>query len=289
MKLDFIKMNGAGNDFIIFDARKQEISLSPEQIRALSARDNPVTKGCDQLLILCKSDKADVFMQIYNADGGEVDACGNATRCIADMLYKDSNKLPVSIQTNVAVLQGIKMGKYNDIEYTMVDMGMPKFGWNDIPLAMPIEEATKKVEALCGLKNPIFVNMGNPHVVFFLNDLPTDENVRMIGSRIETYTDVFPERVNVTFAAIQTGNPSEALIDAKVWERGAGRTKSCGTGACATLSAAIHKGIIQNKKGNIWFLKDDNMNMLSVEWQKKDGNILLGGRIEKEFEGTVEI
>jgi len=277
-KMNFIKMNGAGNDFIIFDGRKNAISLSPEQIRAISSRSNSITKGCDQLLILRDSEVADVFMEIYNADGGEVDACGNATRCIADMLYKELGRLPVTIQTNVAVLQGIK-----EVDgYILVDMGEPKFEWRDIPLAMPIDEATAKVAAFSGLKNPIFVNMGNPHVVFFMDELPTDEEVAKIGVKIENFTEVFPQRVNVSFASKENDKHN---IHAKVWERGAGLTKACGTGACAMLAAAnIREN--QIREASVYFANSGQGVYVSLE---KNGHILLGGAVEVEFEGTVAI
>lgn len=277
MLLDFIKMNGAGNDFVVIDARKTPISLSLEQVRQLSSRDNAITKGCDQLLILRPSKQADVFMQIYNADGGEVDACGNATRCIADMLYKELGRLPVTIQTNVAILQGVK--KQDD--YILVDMGTPKFDWQGIPLAMPIEAATKKVEEFSGLKNPIFVSMGNPHVVFFVEELPSDEEVAEIGSKIENYTEVFPQRVNVSFAKIH----KDFVIFAKTWERGAGLTKACGTGACAMVIAAANS-IAYMKNAFVKFTSYEQMVSVHLE---ENGHILLGGAIEKEFEGTVEI
>jgi len=282
MKLDFTKMNGAGNDFVIFDAREQEISLTAPQIRALSSRDNAITKGCDQLLILHKSDKADVFMQIYNADGGEVDACGNATRCIADMLYNELGRLPVNIQTNVANLQGIRQQD----GYILVDMGTPKFGWQEIPLAMPVEEAAKKIMGFINmpeLGTPSFISMGNPHAVFFAgleNSSKIYDITRAIGKKIESYTEVFPERVNVSVASIR----NEYVIEAMTWERGAGETKACGTGACAILAAA-NKLNANNTGAVIRFVNSEEL----VHVELENNRILLGGEIEKEFEGTVEI
>lgn len=269
-------MNGAGNDFVVIDARNNTVSLSLEQIHKLSSRNNEITGGCDQLLILEKSDAADVFMRIYNADGGEVDACGNATRCIADVLYKEMGRLPVTIKTNAAILQGMQQQD----DYILVDMGKPKFGWQDIPLAMPIEEATKKIEGFSGLENPAFVSMGNPHVVFFMDEIPNDAEVTKIGSQIENFTEIFPKRVNVSFA-----KKHNEKIDAKIWERGAGLTKACGTGACAILVAA-------NKLDNTLtqatiFFQNSNENV-SVKLDH-NGHILLGGKIEKEFEETIEI
>ena len=281
MQINFIKMNGAGNDFVVIDARKNDISLSAEQVRALSARDNVATKGCDQLLVLEPSTKADVFMRIYNADGGQVDACGNATRCIADMLYKELGRLPVTIQTNVAVLCGVEQGSSEGKNYIMVDMGEPKFGWQDIPLSMPIEEATKKLEEFSGLENPIFVSMGNPHVVFFMDELPTDEAVSEIGKKIEHFTEVFPQRVNVSFAKTH----KDFVIFAKTWERGAGLTKACGTGACAMIAATKqHK--IKMENAFVKFISYEQMVSVAIG---ENNHILLGGAVEVEFEGVAEI
>lgn len=280
MKLNFIKMNGAGNDFVVVDARKQlpvtSYQLSVEQIKRLSARGNAITKGCDQLLILEPSAEADVFMRIYNADGSEVDACGNATRCIADMLYKEMGRLPVTIETNAAILQGV--GQKDGA--ILVDMGRARFAWGDIPLAMPIIEAAPKIKELFGLDNPHFVSMGNPHVVFFASELPSDEEIKTIGSKIENCTEIFPERVNVSFAV-----PKPPYMHAKVWERGAGLTKACGTGACAILAAGNKQADFFN---DMTVLFENSGQSVSVQITK-DNHILLGGKVEKEFEGIVEI
>jgi diaminopimelate epimerase len=297
-KIKFTKMNGAGNDFVVIDNRLSVVGgqLSMEQIRTLSSRDNAVTKGCDQLLILEKSEKADVFMRIYNADGGQVDACGNATRCIADMLYKELGRLPVTIETNVAILSGTSK---NAESHILVDMGAPKFEWQDIPLAMPIEEATKKIKEKFGLENPIFVNMGNPHVVFFISFDPMNEGIyetelnklkeiENIGKSLELYRDVFPERVNVSFAILSKNNGDKEFsynISAIVWERGAGLTKACGTGACAMLAAA-NKLSNKIKNSRVRFENSDKQVIVELE---KNGHILLGGAVEIEFEGVAEI
>lgn len=293
MQIKFTKMNGAGNDFVVIDARKQDISLSPEQIRNLSSRDNVATKGCDQLLVLKKSAVADVFMQIYNADGGEVDACGNATRCIADMLYKELGRLPVTIETNVAILSGVS--KINDSIW--VEMDKPRFEWQDIPLAMPAEQAAEKIKENFGLDNPIFVNMGNPHVVFFLSFEPLNEgaiidklnslDIENIGKSLENYKEIFPNAVNVSFAILckTSSNISSYEIYAKVWERGAGLTKACGTGACAMLAAANK---LNNKicDARVWF---ENSRQYVYAKLEENNHILLGGAVETEFEGVAEI
>lgn len=282
MQLDFIKMNGAGNDFIIFDARNKEISLSEQQILSLSSRDNSVTKGCDQLLILRRSDKADVFMEIYNSDSGEVDACGNATRCIAVLLEEELKKPKVSIATNAGILIGHRKTNIPGGKQTiLVDMGAPKFEWQEIPLAMCPIEAAKKIEEFSGLKNPAFINMGNPHVVFFMNELPSDAEVARIGSSIENFTEIFPERVNVSFVT----KISNLIVHAKVWERGAGLTATCGTGACA-IQAAANK--LDNEVTNLSVFFKNSGQFLVTQLQS-DGHILLSGETQKEFSSTVEI
>lgn len=306
MPYKFSKMNGAGNDFIIFDTRKQHINLSPEQIRALSARDNKATGGCDQLLVLRPTPDADIFMQIYNADGGEVDACGNATRCVADILHQELGKLPVTIKTNAAVLQGIGKEKIEGAEEILVDMGKPGFEWQDIPLALPVSQAAQRVAEFCGLENPVFVSMGNPHVVFFLDfdssdkanveaaaiELLDNMDIAALGAKLEQYKEIFPQRVNVSIAILSKLYPEYYSIHAKVWERGAGLTQACGTAACAMLAAAnrmdknIGTAIIHFEN-----FKDERNQprQLLYASMNKNGHILLGGKIEKEFEGEIQV
>lgn len=281
MKMNFTKMNGAGNDFVVIDARMSPLVLNFEQVRAIAARDNPLTKGCDQVIMLEASQTADVFMRIYNADGGEVDACGNATRCVADIMEKELHRLPVSIQTNVDILRGIRKTAHAGKEYTLVDMGAPRVLWNEIPLA--INTDTLKVpmagmEACC-------VSMGNPHAIFFVEQLPEDAEVARIGRMLEHDKSLFPEGVNVTFAAIPIVVGEAVKMDVKVWERGAGLTKACGTGACATLVAAVRLGLTGGKRsGHIAFPGGT----LSVIWQDNN-HVLLGGAIVKEFEGVLNV
>ncbi|MEI7670292.1 MAG: diaminopimelate epimerase [Pseudomonadota bacterium] len=282
MTIKFRKMNGSGNDFVVMDARLQNINLTKEQIKNIASRDNATTKGCDQLVILRPSQKADVFMSIYNADSSEVDACGNATRCIADLLEKELKRLPVTIETNAAILSGIKKLDNN----IAVDMGMPKFAWQEIPLAMPIEDAAKKVKEISGLHDAKvhFVNMGNPHVIFFVYDLSfvSGNKIIEIGAKIENSLEIFPERVNVTLAKYDDSN---YIFDAKVWERGAGLTKACGTAACAMLAAA-NKENAEIKYGFIHFANSGERVVTEIE---DNGHIILSGRVEEEFTGELEI
>lgn len=284
MKLPFIKMNGAGNDFVVLDARQKPMLLNFEQVRAIAHRENALTKGCDQVIVLEPpplAGGADVFMRIYNADGGEVDACGNATRCVASLMEKELGRVQVSIQTNVDVLHGVKKAAYEGKEYTLVDMGAPRLLWNEIPLAIKVD--TLKVpmagmEACC-------VSMGNPHAVFFMPELPSDADVTRIGSQLENNRDLFPEGVNVTFAKLPKLLDDAVAIEVKIWERGSGMTKACGTGACATLVAAVRLGLTGGRrKGHVAF----SGGVLSAEWQE-DGHVLLGGPLITEFAGELTL
>lgn len=283
-RLEFIKMNGAGNDFVIFDARVENIVLSSDEIRRIASRSNEITKGCDQLLVLEKSEKADIFMRIYNADGSEVSACGNATRCVVQILAEEVGRLPVTMETRAVVLRGVSKEKSAEgKEFILVDMGKPKFAWQDIPLAMPEAEAAQKIKEKYNLENPYFTHMGNPHVVFFwdsLENFPAEE----LGKKIENNLEIFPERTNVSFAKLSV-NGEVAQIEAIVWERGAGITKACGTAACAMLASANRKNP-NIKSAIIRFAKSGE----SVETRFSEaGSILLGGAIEKEFCGEVSV
>ena len=219
---EFHKMHGLGNDFVIIDARVQSIEMSPA--RAQKIADRKFGIGCDQLILLLPSEIADVRMRIFNPDGSEVEACGNASRCVVALLNQD---------LNIETLGGIISGKLsgNDVK---VSMGEAAFGWQDIPLAFPMNTDAMPL-AWDSLAAPMAINMGNPHAVFFVDDVDAID-LRQLGPTIE-HDSVFPERVNVNVASI-AGNE----IHLNVWERGAGLTGACGTGACATAVAAIRQG-----------------------------------------------
>ena len=298
MLLPFVKMNGSGNDFVIFDAREQRLSLTPDQLRAVASRSNVATGGCDQVIVMEHSNEADVFMRIFNADGGQVDACGNATRCVAGILEHELERLPVSIRTNADLLQGVqKAYSEEQDEYILVDMGLPKLDARSIPLAGSFEDAAAKIKALTGLSSPSFVSMGNPHVIFFLSFTPQDDSQRddkplfdlafeTIGPALETSRDIFPEGVNVSIALLrQASDKLSHIIHARVWERGAGLTQACGTAACAMIVAANQRDA-NVKKAHIWFEPFGTLVTAQVE---EDGHVLLGGRIEEEFTGTVNV
>ncbi len=257
-KTPYLMMNGAGNRFVVIDARKNgRVHLSAGNIRLIA---NPQTgHGCDQLIILRPSKQADVFMQIYNADGGEVESCGNATRCAAWLLMEETQKNKVTVQTLGGMLACERAG---DRQIT-VDMGEPRPG--------------NATHALEGLQGGAEVNMGNPHVVFFVPDAEAVD-LKHIGPLIENRTDLFPNRVNVSVAEVQGER-----IKLCVWERGAGLTMACGTAACATLVAAAQRGLTGRAA-------DINMpgGTLRIEW-REDGHIWMTGPVELEFKGSLAL
>jgi diaminopimelate epimerase len=223
MKRRFEKMHGLGNDFVIFDARDEPLEMDGARARALADRRTGI--GCDQLIVLEPSEAADVRMRIWNSDGGEVEACGNASRAVALSLGGEC-----SIETRSGTIRGSAQG-----DGATVDMGSPRFGWDEIPLAYPLDTSDLPV-AWEDLRGPFAVNVGNPHVVFFVEDARAVDLARL-GPLIEK-DPLFPERVNVNVAS----SDGEA-IRLRVWERGAGLTRACGTGACATAVAAVRRRI----------------------------------------------
>jgi diaminopimelate epimerase len=224
MTLRFRKMHGLGNDFVVLDAREGAVEMDARRARAIADRRTGV--GCDQVIVLEPSDVADVRMRIWNADGGEVEACGNATRCVA-LLGAET------IETKSGILSATANGAS-----ATVDMGEPRFGWEDIPLAYAMDTSKLPV-AWEELDAPLAVNIGNPHVTFFVVDANAVDLERL-GPIIE-HDPLFPERVNVNVAS-----PEDGAIRLRVWERGAGLTQACGTGACATAVAAIRRGLAQS-------------------------------------------
>lgn len=219
-------MHGLGNDFVIIDARDSALELSGAKAAAIANRHSGI--GCDQLIILRPSGKADVRMQIFNADGSEVEACGNASRCVAKLIGN---------QTSIETGGGIIIGNAT-ADGAIVDMGEPRFAWQSIPLGYAMDTLDMPV-GWEDLQNPAAVNVGNPHVIFFVDDSSVVELERL-GPMIEV-DPLFPEKVNVNVAHIEDG-----AIHLRVWERGAGLTRACGTGACATAVAAIKRGLVNS-------------------------------------------
>lgn len=223
----FIKMHGLGNDFVVIDARDTPVTMTTARARAIADRHTGI--GCDQLVLLEPSSIADLKMRIFNADGGEVEACGNATRCVATLL---------GTSANIESLGGILSVARDDAQ-AHVEMGEPRFAWEQIPLAMPM--ATERMPVgWSSLDAPDAVNVGNPHIVFFVHDASAID-LGLIGPEIEN-DPLFPQRINVGIASVDGDN----RLKLRVWERGAGLTRGCGTGACASAVAAIRRKLVQS-------------------------------------------
>jgi len=273
--LKFRKMNGLGNDFVVVDARAHALSLLPEAVRAIADRKEGI--GCDQLIALEPSDKADVFMRIWNADGGEVAACGNAARCVAGLIAAEQGRPQVTIETEDQVL-GAAVAGDNSVT---IDMGEPRLAWDEIPLAEPFHD-TRRIELQAGpidapvLHSPAVVNVGNPHALFFVDDVEAVDLGR-IGPMLEHHP-LFPERANIS--VVQVLSPEHLRIH--TWERGAGLTRACGTAACASAVAAIRRELA-GRKVKVTLPGGD----LVIEWRESDGHVLMTGPYALDFEGTL--
>ena len=274
-------MNGAGNRFAVFDGRGQEgFTLSEDKVKAICKPGSSVMgeKGADQLIIIRapKSPGADAFMEIWNQQGFEVDACGNATRCISWLYMRDANVDSMVLETNAGLLLCAAAGE----NQVAVDMGPPKLEWDQIPLSEIMH--THHVDVKIGpidnpvLHNPGAVNMGNPHCVFFVEDFTTAKPDK-VGPMIE-FHPLFPEQVNVGFAKIE----SKGKIRLKVWERGVGMTLACGTGACAAVVAAVR----QNRTDRKVEVEVDG-GTLFIEWRGGDDHVIMTGPVELESEGSI--
>jgi len=227
MSFRFHKMHGLGNDFVVIDARERAIAMGPARARAIADRREGI--GCDQLIVIEPSDVADARMRIWNSDGSEVEACGNATRAVALLLGGQSTLETLAGTLRLAV----------DGALATVDMGAPRFGWDEIPLAYAMDTTHLPV-GWDELNDPAAVNVGNPHVIFFVEDCDAVDLERL-GPQIER-DPMFPDRVNVNVATVEATD----RIRLRVWERGAGLTRACGTGACATAVAAIRSGRVES-------------------------------------------
>jgi diaminopimelate epimerase len=218
MKRRFDKMHGLGNDFVVLDARTEPFAVTPALAKAIADRRTGI--GCDQLIVLERSDRADLKMRIWNSDGGEVESCGNATRCVVQLTGARR------IDTDGGLLEGEDLG--TEVEVTLPE---PRFGWDEIPLAYPMDTSALPM-AWGGLEHPMAVNVGNPHLVFFVPDAP-EVPLKELGPRVEN-DPAFPERINVNVATYVHDR-----LKLRTFERGAGETQACGTGACASAVAAI--------------------------------------------------
>ena len=264
--IPFVKMDGLGNDFVIIDARKQPVNLTEQEVTKLGDRHKGV--GFDQLFILHNSQTCDVKMDIYNSDGSTSAACGNGTRCVASIIFKETAKAEITLEApDGKVLKG-----FNTNPVT-VNMGRPALNWQDIPLAKECDTLNMPV-LLEGLPSPVCVSMGNPHTVFFVDNVD-DLDIAALGPKIEHHP-LFPKRTNVEFAQII----SPSKIRMRVWERGAGITLACGSGSCATIVAAVRRGLTGRKAEVVL-----DGGSLFVEWTKED-EVLMQGAVNTAFSGT---
>ncbi|MYL98331.1 diaminopimelate epimerase [Novosphingobium sp. FGD1] len=264
MRIDFTKMHGLGNDFVVLDGRER--LLPPLDSGAAAALANRHTGiGCDQLVVLEPSQIADMRMRIFNADGSEVEACGNATRAVG-LLHGRSAR----IETLAGVVSACPVEAGISVE-----MGTPRFDWDAIPLSYPMDTHAMPV-AWEELTNPVAVNVGNPHVIFFVAD-PHAIDMSRLGPMIET-DPLFPERINVNVAAIVA---RDAIV-LRVWERGAGLTRACGTGACATAIGAMKRGLVDRR---VTVALPGGA--LVIEW-REDGGIVMTGPATEAFRGSFD-
>ena len=238
MDIKAFKMDGLGNDFVIIDKRYQNYNLTKDQIIKICDRK---FIGCDQLIFIKKSDEKDAGLEFYNSDGSVSGACGNGTRCAADLLSKENNDKEIILWTSSGALKSQILGD-NLVE---TEIGSPKINWNEIPLSKDLDTKNLNVKIL-DINNYEFIggtaiNVGNPNIVFFVNDIEVYD-LKKIGPQIENH-EYFPEKCNVTLAKVINQN----LIKVRVWERGAGLTKACGTAACATAVASNINSLTDKK------------------------------------------
>ncbi len=273
--LPFLKMHGLGNDFVILDGRAKAIDLPPERRRAIAHRQLGV--GCDQLIVLEPPSKrpADVFMRIYNPDGSEAGACGNATRCVASLVMGERKTDHVIVQTISGLLDSQKAGLGADgLPVIAVDMGLARLDWREIPVASACDTNHMPV-GLGPLQDPVGINMGNPHATFFVDDLdaiPLGE----LGPKLE-HDSFFPERANIGVAQMV----GENRLKLRVWERGAGLTLACGSGACAAGVAAARRGLC-GRKVDVMV----EHGTLTIEWLRDD-HVLMTGGISLSYKGEL--
>ncbi len=272
----FVKMNGAGNDFVVVNALERPFAPEAARVRALANR--KTGEGFDQLIAIEPSPSADAFMRVWNADGGAVETCGNALRCVGWMLLQASEADSVVIDT----LGGPATARRAGPDRITVDMGRPRLDWSEIPLAEEMD--TRGIELQVGpidapvIHTPGAVSMGNPHVVFF-TDRQDDGFVTGSGSLVEHHP-LFPQGVNVGFAHVL----SPARIRLRVWERGAGLTRACGTGACAALVAASRRELTGRRATVVV-----DGGELEIDWDEGSGHVFMTGPVEVERTGTLTL
>ena len=268
---DFIKMHGLGNDFVVIDARRAAFALDDARAHAIADRKTGI--GCDQLIVMeqPRADGADVFMRIHNADGGEVEACGNATRCIATLLMRETGGDRVVVETAAGLLEArpASGGRVS------VDMGKARLDWREIPLAAA-QDTLHVALSMGPLADPVCTNIGNPHATFFVADAAAVD-LAALGPPLEHHA-LFPERANIGIAELVA--PDRLRL--RVWERGVGITRACGTGACAAVVAASRRGLTGRTAEVV--LEGGS---LTIAW-RADGHVVMTGPVATSFHGSCD-
>lgn len=272
MKNSFVKMQGIGNDFIVFDTRNALLDLTPEKIRWLC--DRRLGIGADMVILIepvQNGVEADVFMRIYNFDGSEVGACGNATRCVAGLLLSGNKNIQIQTLAGILVAEAAEDGE------VAVDMGMARLEWQEIPLNN--ENKTENIDTgIASLPTAVGVNMGNPHAVFFVEDAEAVD-LGQYGPRVENH-ELFPEKTNVEFVHVM----APGRLRMRVWERGVGITPACGSGACAAAVAAIRRRLVAGRRVEVQLDGGD----LTIEW-RDDNHVIMTGPWAEVYRGEIAL
>jgi diaminopimelate epimerase len=270
-KIPFLKMHGLGNDFVVLDCRRASLAVDGAAARALADRRTGI--GCDQVILLEPPSHpgAQVLMRIHNPDGGEAEACGNATRCVADLLRRETGNPRVRIETIAGLLEAEALPDGR----IAVDMGPARTSWREIPLSRAMD--TERVELGLGpLAAPVCTNIGNPHATFFVDDAEAID-LAALGPILE-HDPLFPQRANIGVAAVR----DRKNIRLRVWERGAGITRACGSGACAALVAAHRRGLAGRRAAVVL-----DGGVLDIAW-REDGHVVMTGPVALSFEGAFD-
>jgi diaminopimelate epimerase len=273
----FVKMNGLGNEIVVLDLRAAPAPVTAAEARAIA---RPDAVPFDQLMALYppRTDGTEAFVRIFNSDGSEAGACGNGMRCIAALVSKTTGRTTLAFETTAGVVT-CEIGPMPDT--VTVDMGPPRLRWEEIPLAEEFRD-TRAIELQIGpidqpvLHSPSAVSMGNPHVIFWVDDVAAHDLARF-GPMLENHP-IFPERANISLA--QVAGPDHLIV--RTWERGAGLTRACGSAACAAAVAAVRTKRTR-RKVRVTLPGGD----LAIEWRESDDHVLMSGPVEFEFEGKL--
>jgi len=265
INLEAYKMDGLGNDFIIFDKRKKSFSLNKAQIIKISNRNNI---GCDQVIFIESDKSGNDFLTFYNSDGGEIAACGNGSRCVAYLLMKENNNKRISLKTKAGILQA----ELNN-NLVSINMGPPNFNWDKIPLLKKMDNKNLKIK-IKGIDGKEVIggfslSVGNPHLIFFVNNY-NEFNIKEIGPKLENH-NYFPQKCNVTLASVK----NTKLVKVRVWERGVGLTKACGTAACATAVAGVVLKV-NERRVDVEFAEGS----INIDWNLNN-NIYMTGKVSE--------